>query len=242
MLRIKNLIGFSLLGIYIVVMMSFVNVAYDEEYCRAIDIVIQDSITTRFVQKADIYRILDGEQYNILTKVPDELDLHEIENHIKSHSSIENCDCFFLANGTMRIDITQRQPIARVITNKYDFYIDDVGGQMPPSNYYTAHVPIITGHVSEDIISTDLFKIANTIHQDDFLEAQIEQINVTSKGEYILVPRAGRQIIELGDAENLELKFKSLKALYLQIFNKNAWNKYKTISLKYDGQVVCTKK
>jgi cell division protein FtsQ len=113
---------------------------------------------------------------------------------------------------------------------------------MPPSSFYTAHVPIITGHVKKALVSTDLFNIANIIHHDKFLEAQIEQIYVTSNGEYALIPRAGRQTIELGNAENLDLKFKSLKALYLQIFNKNAWNKYKTISLKYDGQVVCTKK
>lgn len=242
MLRIKNIIGFSLLGTYIVVMMSFVNVAYNNKYCSAIDIVIQDSSTTRFVQKNDVYQILEEGKYDILTKVPAEIDLHIIENHIKNHSSIKDCDCFFLSNGKMRIDISQRHPIARVITDAYDFYIDEVGGEMPPSSFYTAHVLIITGNVKKELVSTDLFKIANCIHHDAFLEAQIEQINVTAKGEYVLVPRAGRQTIELGDAENLELKFKSLKALYLQIFNKDAWNKYQTISLKYDGQVVCTKK
>ena len=242
MLRIKNIIGFSLLGIYVIVMMSFVNVAYNEKHCSGIDIVIQDSITTRFVQKNDVSQILKDKEYNILTKVPSQIDLHLIEKDIKEHSSIKDCDCFLLSNGTLRIDISQRHPIARVITNKYNFYIDESGSEMPPSTFYTAHVPIITGYVKKDLVGTDLFKIANIIHQDIFLEAQIEQINVTSNGEYVLIPRAGRQTIELGNAENLGVKFKSLKALYLQIFNKNAWNKYKTISLKYDGQVVCTKK
>ena len=242
MLRLKNIIGFSLLAIYIVVMMGFVNVAYNEKYCRAIDIVIQDSTSTHFVQKNDIYQILKDGNYDILTKVPKEIDLHIIEGKVKAHSSIKDCNCFFLSNSTLRIDISQRHPIARVITTQHNFYIDEVGGEMPPSSFYTAHVPIITGYVKKEIVSTDLFKIANIIHHDPFLEAQIEQINVTKKGEYVLIPRAGRQTIELGDANNLTVKFKSLKALYLQIFNKNAWNKYKTISLKYDGQIVCTKK
>jgi len=242
MLRIKNIIGFSFFGIYIVVMMSFVNVAYNETYCNAIDIVIKDSISTRFVQKNDVMHILQAGDFGILSKVPSEINLHTIENEIKGHSSIRDCDCFFLSNGTLRIDVSQRRPIARVITNDYNFYIDEVGREMPPSSFYTAHVPIITGNVTKEIVGTDLFRIADLIHNDSFLEAQIEQINVTSDGEYVLIPRAGRQTIELGDAENLEIKFKSLKALYLQIFNKNAWNKYKTISLKYDGQVVCTKK
>jgi cell division protein FtsQ len=242
LLRLKKTIGFSLLGAYVIVMMSFVNVAYNEKRCNAIEVVIEDSIGTHFVQQSDILHILKKGEYDILSKVPNEINLHIIENDIKNHSSIKDCDCYFTSGGKMRIIIEQRHPIARVITKKYDFYIDDVGAEMPPSRFYTAHVPIITGYVTRDMVATDLFKIADLIHNNNFWEAQIEQINVDQHGEYALIPRAGRQVIELGDANNLEVKFKSLEALYLQIFNNNSWNKYKTISLKYDGQVVCTKK
>lgn len=241
-LKVKKTIGFSLLGAYIVVMMSFVNVAYNDKNCQGIEVVVQDSISTRFVQPNDVLHIIKQGEYNVLNKVPNDIDLHVIENDINNHPSIKHCDCYFTARGKLKINITQRRPIARVMNGKYDFYIDDAGGEMPPSNFYTAHVPIISGHVTKDIVSTDLFKIATVITQDKFWEAQIEQINVEANGEYSLIPRAGRQIIELGDANNLDVKFKSLKALYLQIFNNNSWNKYKTISLKYDGQVVCTKK
>lgn len=242
MLRLKKTIGFSLLGAYIIVMMSFVNVAYNNKTCLGIDVVIQDSISTRFVQPNDVLHIIKKGQYDVLNKVPRDIDLHILENDIKNHPSIKDCDCYFSSGGKMKINIAQRRPIARVMNGKYDFYIDDAGGEMPPSSFYTAHVPIITGRVTKDIVSTDLFKIAKVITEDPFWEAQIEQINVEANGEYSLIPRAGRQIIELGDANNLDIKFKSLKALYLQIFNNNSWNKYKTISLKYDGQIVCTKK
>jgi len=64
---------------------------------------------------------------------------------------------------------------------------------------------------------------------------------VNSKYEFELIPRVGSQIIELGDAENLDEKFANLKLLYLDGFNKIGWNTYKRISLKYKNQVVCTK-
>ena len=242
MRRVKKIVGFSLFGAYIVVMMSFVNVDYHKVACTAIDIVIRDSTSTRFVQARDITHILQKEKFELLTKRPSEINLNTIEECVRQHPSIKECECYFLSNNTLRIAITQRHPIARIMTPKHNFYIDDIGAEMPPSLFYTAHVPIITGHIKESIVSTDLFKIAQHIHQDPFWEAQIEQINVDRNGEYSLIPRAGRQVIELGNAENLDVKFQSLKALYLQIFNNNSWNKYKTISLKYDGQVVCTKK
>ena len=51
----------------------------------------------------------------------------------------------------------------------------------------------------------------------------------------------GHQII-LGKIERLEVKFKNLKAFYnYTMINKTIEN-YKTINLKYNNQVVCTKK
>lgn len=222
-------------------MMSFVNIAYNKKRCENINIIIKDSTQTRFVQTNDIRKILQDEKFNILSRVPSEVDLDTIENRIACHSSVKNCQCYFLANNEMQIDITQRTPIARVMTKSQNFYIDEEGRIMPASPFYTAHVPVITGYVKEDKIATDLFHIASMIQADSFWEAMIEQINVEANGDYSLIPRAGRQTIELGSAENINVKFKSLKALYLQIFNNNAWDKYNKISLKYDGQVICTR-
>lgn len=240
--RLKKIIGFSILWAYIIAMTSFVNVAYNKSYCGAVDIVVQDSLETRFVQRSDVAHILKEKGFDVLAQLPSDIKLYEIEEAIQSHASIKTCNCYFLANNTLKIEVSQRHPIARIFTDRDDYYIDEQGAKMPPSPFYTAHVPIITGYVDTALVSTDLFRIASAISSDPFWEAQIEQIDVEANGEYVLIPRAGRQRIELGSADNLELKFKSLKALYLQVFNNNAWNKYKTISLKYDGQVVCTKK
>ncbi len=242
MLRLKHIIGFALLVIYLIVMMSFTNVAYNKVKCSDVNIIIKDSLTTRFVQDCDIAQLIKDSASYIFSSTPNIIDLNRIETIIGNHSSIKECNCYFLANGKMCVSITQRHPIARVMTDNYNFYIDGNGNEMPLSSFYTAHVPIISGYVKKDLVKTDLYTIASSIQKDEFMEALIEQIVVDKKGEYVLIPRAGRQTIELGNAQNLEVKFESLKALYLQVFNNNAWNKYKTISLKYDGQVVCTHK
>lgn len=238
---LKYIIGYALIGTYILTMMGFVNVAYNKAYCTAVDIVINDSISTRFVQTNDIRNILKENKFTLLTKLPSEINLDSLERLVNRHSSIKDCECYFLSNGTIRIKVNQRHPIARVLTDKYNFYLDEDGREMPPSRFYTAHVPIINGAIEKKHLP-DLFLIATTLQEDPFWTAQIEQIIVLENGEYALIPRAGRNIIELGDATNLDTKFQSLKALYLQIFNNNSWNKYKKISLKFDGQIVCTKK
>ena len=238
---LKYIIGYSLIGAYIVTMMGFVNVAYNKKHCSGIDIVINDSINTRFVQKKDIENILKEGQYELLAKLPADINLNTLEENINEHPSIKNSECYFLSSGVIRIRVDQRHPIARVLTDRYNFYIDEDGKKMPLSPFYAAHVPVINGFYTDAQLA-DLFHIATTLQKDKFWEAQIEQIVVLKNGEYAMIPRAGRHTIELGNAENLELKLDKLMALYLQVFNNNSWNKYKKICLKYDGKIVCKKK
>jgi cell division protein FtsQ len=58
----------------------------------------------------------------------------------------------------------------------------------------------------------------------------------------ILVPRIGNHLIELGRADNLDGKLDKLKRFYKEGLNKVGWNKYKTLNIEFDKQVICTKK
>jgi len=88
----------------------------------------------------------------------------------------------------------------------------------------------------------DLFKLSSFITQDQFLKAQIEQIYVTKTGEFELIPKVGRHLIIFGGIEDMENKFDKLLVFYHQGMNKTGWDKYKTINLKFENQVVCSKK
>jgi len=74
------------------------------------------------------------------------------------------------------------------------------------------------------------------------LKIQIEQIYVTKNREYEFVPKVGRHIIIFGGIENMNEKFKKLLVFYHQGINNAGWNTYKSINLKFENQVVCSKK
>ena len=46
---------------------------------------------------------------------------------------------------------------------------------------------------------------------------------------------------ELGSVEGFQEKLDRLRIFYREGLEQVGWNKYSTISLAYDGQVVCTK-
>ena len=77
---------------------------------------------------------------------------------------------------------------------------------------------------------------------DEFLNKQIVGVHKTQRNEFILETRIGEQKIELGKIENLNLKFKNLKSFFNKTMADNSIDNYTSINLKYNNQVVCTKK
>jgi len=161
-------------------------------------------------------------------------------------------------NGDIHINITERLPILRVINQKGNsFYIDDKGKVMPLSPYYTANTHIATGNIAENPIAymenvtegtyektilNDLYIVTKEIIKDTFLNSQIVQIYVDERKEIILIPRIGEQKILIGKSNDIEDKFFRLKTFYQKGINPNELNLYETLNLKYNKQIICSKR
>ena len=94
----------------------------------------------------------------------------------------------------------------------------------------------------------DFLKLINFvkyIEEDSFWSAEIVQIVASSMSSgdirLELVPRSGRHIVQFGTLENAEAKLDKLLAFYNKGLKNIGWDVYRTISVEYDGQVVCTK-
>ena len=125
--------------------------------------------------------------------------------------------------------------------NGENYYIDSKGKVMPIPNS-SAHVAVVTGNVSREFASKELYKFGVFLKDHPLWNAQIVQINVTPTKELELVPRVGDHVIFLGKPENYEEKFERLKMFYEKALNKVGWNKYDRVSLEFNNQIICTKK
>ena len=172
------------------------------------------------------------------------IDLQKIQKTVLKNPAVKSSEVYKTLDGQVRIDIVQRKPILRIFhSDGYSYYLDESGKEMPLSENYTAHVPVVTltGRLSQNPnkVFIDLKEIALLIQKDSFLKAQVDCIRVNEQGEYILIPRVGNQEILLGKADELQLKFKKLKAFYQEVVQVTPLDKYETINLKYKNQVVC---
>jgi cell division protein FtsQ len=134
--------------------------------------------------------------------------------------------------------------------NGGNYYIDKNGVKMPTSKNFAARVMVATGNLppySDDFLDKrrnvlkDIFRVNQLIQSDDFFKNFFQQIYVSSVGDILLVPLVGDQKIVLGSVAHLDSKFNRLKTFYQKGMPYVGWNKYRTINLKYNGQVVCKK-
>ena len=172
-----------------------------------------------------------------------------MENKLSENTFLQEAKVYNDLNGNVYVKINQREPILRVYRfNGINYYIDKFGVKFQTSSNFTAHVPIANGNIFErnkpgdtvySFVAKQLYAIASYVDKQLFWKAQIEQIFVTRDNEFILIPKIGNHQILFGDANNLETKFEKLFVFYKEGLSRVGWNKYKTIDIRFDKQVVC---
>jgi cell division protein FtsQ len=131
-----------------------------------------------------------------------------------------------------------------VPNNNSGFFVDR-NGVVIPNTIYKTNLVIATGDIDQTYATKELLPFANFIQDNDFWDNQIEQIHVTRNAEnkrvIELVPRVGNHIVHMGSVSNYEKKLKRLKTFYDKAIGTVGWNKYETINIQYDNQIICTK-
>ncbi len=246
-----------LIALYMVVSISFVHQKSDKQRCTQIDIEIADSSSHLFVSPKDIHRLLKENQFQISGYPIKNINDLEIENSIQTHPSIENAEVYKNYKGSLHILISQRKPIVRILDKEQNsYYIDENGKLMPLSENYTARVPVITGDFvraydkfkdvnlsvnTSDSLLYNLFSLSKELKNNGYWSALCDQIVVNSKNDIILIPKTGAKKIILGQNNNFAKSLEVLTEFYNQALPYVGWEKYKTINLKYNNQIVCVK-
>lgn len=181
------------------------------------------------------------------------IDVERIEEVLEEDPFVVNADAYVDSRSRVNVKISQREPMLRVIDNNgLNYYLDAAGNKMPLSKHFAARVLVATGNLpphdprflerEKRNRLQDAFELSKTLLADEFFKALIEQIYVSNTGEFTLIPKVGDQKILFGNYTNVKDKLENLKIFYQEGMPYEGWQKYRTINLKYKGQVVCEKK
>ncbi len=256
-----NIALWSVGALALVVTLGFTGQEQQEQLCKGLRIKIADQTGHYFIEPADILQVLNTKGGKIKGSAMKDINTGLLEKIVYSNPFIGKAEVYSTIDGYVNIDVWQRNPVLRIVN--YDnehFYVDDQGVFMPVTDKYSCQVIVASGNIYDGYaaqslkyavpfvkdstvkpILSQLNEIALFLKENEFWDAQIEQIYVNNQSEIELIPRIGDHNLLLGSTEGFEEKMENLFIFYQEGINKAGWEKYSHINLKYKDQVICSK-
>jgi len=218
--------------------------------CRSYSITLKGAKNNFFIDQVDVEKMLMSATKGTIKGAPvASFNLHELEQLLENNPWIEGAELYFDNRDVLHVNITEKEPVARVFTTTgTSFYIDSAGSRMPLSAKLTARVPVFTGfpgknslNAADSLLLNDVRVTANYIFQEPFWSSQVAQIDITPEGNMEMVPVVGNHLVKLGNGEDIDQKFHRLMVFYKQVLSQAGFDRYKVIDVQYKGQVVASK-
>ena len=263
----KKWIKISLWTLFLIALIAlgfFVKQTLDAKQLPDPEINISSDGDNTFITKQELLDRLKRKGFVFDNQKRSELEIEEIEGFIADISQVKSVDVFQQLNGTWKVNVELRKPIARIYNKANEnFYLDEDGNTFLTTPTHTSRTLIITGEIEDrqnsisvtEIINNDslitirklddIYRISRYVCNDPLFHSLIGQIHLQKNGDFTLVPLVGDQQVIFGTAhsdEEVQQKFKKLKIFYNEAMPFEGWDTYSEISLKFEDQIVCKKK
>lgn len=213
----------------------------EEIVCEGVDIEVSDTLMG-FITKDDVYAILAQHKVHAQGRKISEINLTEIEQLIETNPYISEAHTYCTGQGVLRIRVVPQHPVLHVMPQNAESYYLDESGAIMPVGAINADLCVATGKISQKFAKEKLLPLAQHIYADPFWGKLAEQIHVVDENNIEICPRVGQHVIQLGNITDFREKLERVRLFYKEGLSKVGWNKYKAISVAFDGQVVCIKK
>ena len=203
---------------------------------------IADSVNTGFISQADISRECGDIMQWISTKKRSELNLNELESSLRASDKVQKVNVNILNNGTLAIDVVPMVPVARVFDGDSSYYINASGKRISADPRYHIDVPVVVGSFSERYNPVRLLPMLDYIAAHPELDALVSTVKQSRSGDIFIVPTIRGHLVNFGDTTLVADKFNRLRQFYREVMPIRGWETYDTISVKWRGQIVATRR
>jgi cell division protein FtsQ len=237
--RVLKYLLFAVLIGFLSLLYSFSSIRNDRKKVTKIEVKFQAG-NNNFLTHFMVDKLLIQNDTTVTNQAKSVIDLYSLENNVLKNPYVEKAAVFLTIGGVLKTNIKQRTPIARILSNKGSYYIDKQGVKVPLSANYSARVLLVSGVESSADIEA-ILPLISYILEDGFLHKEIVGIEKSDVHEYEFSVRSGEYKIDFGKLSSIEMKFNKLKAFYNTTYKNKTIQEYKTITVKYHNQVVCSK-
>ena len=235
---------------YLVIAVTVTANEKDDDMCKGMTVTVldadgMDEDARQFVTPRELSRELDGLPERAGEIALANINTQDIRRRLLSLDKIEDASVVRYTDGTIRVTVTPIEPVLRVFDGSSSYYVNRTGKRVASSARYHKNVPVIQGHFdASDTTFTplSLMPLVSYIASDSIWNSFIGMIKVKSPTDILLIPNIREHVINLGPPVDFERKLADLRTFYSKVLVRQGWEKYDTLSLKWNGQLVATKR
>lgn len=212
------------------------------EVCTSVEVEIINADSTSFVTPQGVLSDLDHQGLKFKGQHMADIDASAIEEALSKSPYLEFADIVKCQGGRLLIRVSQLLPVLRVFDGDNSYYVNRAGKRMDASMYYHTDVPVVQGHFTNRYPATRLLPLIDYVESDSLLRSLVTMYCVRDTNNIIIVPQISGHVINMGNVSDFKNKFDKLMLFYREVMPVRGWNAFDTISVKWNHQVVATRR
>ncbi|MBR6489947.1 MAG: hypothetical protein IKT03_05370 [Muribaculaceae bacterium] len=213
-----------------------------DEVCTEVRVEVVNDDGTSFVTPAGVIEELERKHIILKGKPVWQINVENVEKAIAQSQYIENVECMFVNGGCLKIKVSQIMPVMRIFDGDQSYYVNKDGKRMTAVATFNADVPVVEGHFTKAYSPLRLLPMIQYVESDSALKSLVTMYCVKDTNNIIIIPSVEGHVVNMGNCKGYESKFRKLKLFYNKVMPVKGWLYYDTISVKWDYQVVATRR
>lgn len=210
--------------------------------CKGIVVRIEEGMTADSLTRKGVGDELSRYPVKLIGRPLETINTLDIERYLGRFSNFEDVNCIVRSDGYLSVTVTPMIPALRVFDGDESYYINKDGKKIKSKAKFFVDVPVATGKFTKSFTPCHILPVTRFISGDKFLNELVGMVDARDADNIILIPRIYGHVVNFGDTTRLAEKRRALLTVYRKVMPYKGWEEYDTISVKFKGQVVATRK
>lgn len=232
----------TLLIVYVAVIAVWAGRVASKHVCTGIIIEVTGNTAMDSVVRHGVTQELNHYPHKLVGMPLHSLNTADVERYLSRSNNFESVNCMVSSRGQLIVKIEPLVPVMRVFYGDNSYYINREGKHIVSNAEFFSDVPVVTGRFSRNFAPKDIIPLVNFVAKDPMLSELVSMIDAESKTNLMLIPRIRGHVVNFGDTTRLDEKKRMLALFYRNVMPYKGWEEYDTISVKYRGQIVATRR
>lgn len=228
--------------VYVISMFAWGRAEAARHVCTGIEVVIEGKSRVESITENSVKNVLRGYPKPIEGQPLPAVNTYKIAEYLRGFNSFENVECMITTQGNLKVKVSPMVPAMRVFDSGKSYYVNKDGKTMAALPAFHVNVPVVAGKFNENLRPESVLPVIRYIQNDSLLSHLVSMIQVNDHENIILVPRIKGHVINFGDTTRMDEKRQALLTAYRSILPYRGWETYDTISVKFQGQIVATRR